>query len=88
MTLLSQRTDESSGWEITLYRMAFGNTRLCVGPPGVPWYDRGWCYQSAFKADALADAATWDGQGTPPGRWFKDLQTGETRDQYTNTTAA
>lgn len=68
-----------SGHELVLYPMAFGNTRLCRGLPGAPTYERGWCYRHHAGADALAALEGWDGEDVPPGRWYKDLGTGEVR---------
>jgi hypothetical protein len=52
------------GRELTLVRMLFGNTRLCLGWPDWLVYDAGWCYHDTPAA--LAALATWDGQGDPP----------------------
>lgn len=82
MTVLAERVAPETGWQVVVYAMLFGNVRLCVGEPGSMLYDRGWCYQARYARDALADVAAWDGQGAPPGRWYKDLQTGETRPEY------
>lgn len=65
----------ASGWEITLYPILFGNTRLCVGEPGAGTFERGWCFAAEHAAGALSCARTWDGVGDePPGPWHRDLQ--------------
>jgi hypothetical protein len=30
------------GQECTIYPLLSGTVRICVGPAGAPWYDRGW----------------------------------------------
>ena len=79
---IAARVDESTGWQVSAVRMAFGNVRLCVGPPGETYYDRGWCYRAPARQDAIDAVESWNGEGDPPGRWYKDLQTQETRPGY------
>lgn len=79
---LGSRITES-GHELVLYAMAYGNVRLCIGVPAALTYDRGWCYRSHASGDAFAAVESWDGSGVPPGRWYKDLGTGEIRDDMT-----
>ncbi|WP_217924850.1 hypothetical protein [Miltoncostaea oceani] len=76
---LSVRVSEL-GFEISLYPMLFGNVRLCVGAAGASTYDRAWCYRDHAAPGAFEAAETWDGSGLPPGSWYRDLSTGETRD--------
>ncbi len=60
------------GRVLVLYRMIF-TFRLCLGPQGEPSYDRAWCYEPAHFADALIAMGEWDGAGTPPGEWKKEV---------------
>lgn len=66
--------DLDDGRVIVLYEMIF-NVRVCVGPQNVGWYDRGFCYDKTKRMDALIALATWDGNGTPPGEWKKEVGT-------------
>lgn len=66
---------------IELRPMLFGNTRLTITHPefdGLP-FDAAWCYQ--LTDDGIAAAMQWDGEGDPP-RWYRNLQTGEKREEY------
>ena len=60
------------GQELTLYPMLFGNTRLCIGDPGLGVFDRAWCYHDT--AVAITALRTWDGDDEPPG-YFKEAGT-------------
>ncbi len=66
--------DLPDGRVLVLYEMIF-NVRLCVGPQNEPWYDRGFCYDKADRRDALVALASWDGNGTPPGKVKKEVGT-------------
>ena len=60
------------GRELVVYPMLF-NDRIVVGLPDAPTYDDGWCM---VKGTAVDVAATWDGEGDPPGPWIKHLGSG------------
>jgi hypothetical protein len=70
-------TDGDAGMRVVVYRMAFGNARLCIGPASWMVYDAGYCYDGV--ALAVFSAATWivGGMAGEPERWKKNLQTGE-----------
>lgn len=68
-------TDDET--RIVVYRMAFGNARLCVGPCSWFVYDAGYCYSGVDRAIVAAVGWIMDGcQGEPEG-WKKNLQTGQ-----------
>lgn len=61
------------GRVIVVYRMIF-NDRLCIGPAHDGVYDRAWCYPQ--DGSAVRAAATWDGEGVPPGPVIKEAGAG------------
>jgi hypothetical protein len=66
------------GRELMLIRMMYGNTRLCIGPPGGCFED-GWCYHRTELA--IAALETWDGQGNPHG-FYKHLRTQRYQEEF------
>lgn len=66
--------DLPDGRVLVLYEMIF-NYRLCIGAQGDEGYDRAWCYDKTNLPHALAALVTWDGNGTPPGDWKKEVGT-------------
>jgi hypothetical protein len=74
--------DMPDGRRIVVYRMTFGNARLCVGP--IDWlvYDAGYCYSGVDVA--IVAAVHWiaaGAEGEPEG-WKKNLQTGEVHERH------
>jgi hypothetical protein len=67
------------GRELSLWPMLFGNTRLCIGWPGVGAFDDGYCFHHA--ALGVAAVLGWDGSGDPAG-WYKHLGSGRVQAQY------
>jgi len=69
--------DTDAGMRVCVYRMTFGNARLCIGPASWAVYDAGYCYDGVARA--VFSAATWiaTGMGGEPDGWKKNLQTGE-----------
>jgi hypothetical protein len=55
------------GQELTLYRMMWGNTRLCLGWPGMMTFDKAWCYHDT--AAALVALQAWNGADAPAGHY-------------------
>jgi hypothetical protein len=77
--MLAWLADLEDGRRIVVYRMLFGNARICIGPANSKTYDDGYCY--AGTGNAIVAACLWvagGGEGEPEG-WTKNLQTGETR---------
>lgn len=73
--------DMPSGLRIVVYRMAFGNARLCIGPASWATYDAGYCYSGVDRA--IYAAVMWivaGAEGEPEG-WKKNLQTQEFREK-------
>jgi hypothetical protein len=72
--------DMPDGRRVVVYRMAFGNARLCVGPADWLTYDAGYCYSGVDAA--IVAAALWIVAGAEgePDDWKKNLQTGEFRE--------
>jgi hypothetical protein len=72
--------DLPDGRRVVVYRMAFGNARLCVGPAGWLTYDAGYCYSGVDVA--IVAAVQWIAAGAEgePDDWKKNLQTGEFRE--------
>lgn len=66
--------DLPDGRVLVLYEMIY-NWRLCIGPQGDEGYERGWCYPKERVVDALLALHEWDGAGTPPGEWIKEVGT-------------
>jgi hypothetical protein len=67
-----------SGWVIHLVPQIY-NVRLVLENPldnECGCYTDGWCYDRSREFDARLAAATWDGQGDPPGLWKKHIRTG------------
>ena len=73
-----QRTTQD-GDVISVWRMLFGNVRLCwrhaQSLPGT--YDDGYCYASAVRA--IVAASLWDGDGDPLDGWHRHPKTGRRR---------
>jgi hypothetical protein len=66
------------GRELSVAPMTFGKARLCVGVPGDPCYEDGWCY--ATPAQAILAAMEWDGEGDdPPYGWHRHIGSGRRR---------
>jgi hypothetical protein len=72
--------DLPDGRRVVVYRMNFGNARLCVGPADSFAYDAGYCYSGVDAA--IVAAALWIVAGAEgePDDWKKNLQTGEFRE--------
>lgn len=62
---------------VVVYRMLFGNARLCIGPMSWYEYDAGYCYDGVDLAIVAAvEWITGGCEGEPAG-WKKNLQTDE-----------
>lgn len=81
MAWLMDLADET---RVVVYRMTFGNARLCVGPTSWFVYDAGYCYDGV--ENAIMAAVEWIASGCEgdPKGWKKNLQTG----QYNETESA
>lgn len=76
---------DRAGREIVVYRMAFGNARLCISEAGSDCYIDAWCYQTEGRFSGLLKAidggSQWDGEGNdPPGGWYRNPMTGRRRE--------
>lgn len=71
--------DLPDGRRVVVYRMNFGNARLCVGPADWFTYDAGYCFDGVDNA--IMGAVEWIAAGAEgePAGWKKNLQTGEYR---------
>jgi hypothetical protein len=72
--------DAKDETRVCVYRMAFGNARLCIGPLAWATYDAGYCYDGVDMA--VMAAALWIAGGCEgePEHWKKNLQTQEYRE--------
>lgn len=65
------------GRELVVYPMLPGQHRLTIGDQGSQIYADAWCYPNVvYTAEALV---MWDGQGDPPGPWFRHIGSGRRR---------
>jgi len=78
---LAWLVDTDAGTRVVIYRMAFGNARLCIGPLSWAVYDAGYCYDGLQAA--ILGAVEWilAGEEGEPAGWKKNLQTGEYRER-------
>jgi hypothetical protein len=69
--------DTDDGLRVCVYRMLWGNSRLCVGPRDAAYYDAGYCYDGVERGIVAAVEWVAGGLAGEPGGWKKNLQTGE-----------
>ena len=65
------------GRELVVYPLIMGQHRMAIGAQDVEVYDDAFCYHSFF--DVLGPVAEWEGDGDPPGRWFRHIGSGRRR---------
>lgn len=66
------------GRELTLYPGIMGTVRVCIGGRDGVTYDDAWCFVK--PSDGIAAVEHWDGEGDPPGPWFRNIGTGRRRE--------
>lgn len=70
-----------NGLIVTITRMTFGNMRISLGDGF--YVHSNYCYQAPKRAEAMKAFLAWDGEDDPPEGWYRHIETGRRRPDYT-----